>query len=90
EIQAWLGDRRLASLRTAFSRTPDGGGYVQDALRHDATRVRELIARGAIVRVCGSRLMAQGVVETLDDILRTVSLSVQQLKVGGRYAEDVF
>ncbi|MBS0510179.1 MAG: PepSY domain-containing protein [Proteobacteria bacterium] len=90
EIQAWLGDRRLASLRTAFSRTPDGGGYVQDALRRDATRVRELIARGAIVRVCGSRAMAQGVVETLNDILRTVSLNVQQLKAGGRYAEDVF
>ncbi|MYN12233.1 oxidoreductase [Pusillimonas sp. TS35] len=90
EIKSWLGDRRLTSLRTAFSRVPDGGGYVQDALRRDAARVRDLVARGAVLRVCGSRPMAQGVVETLDGILGTISQSVRQLKDGGRYAEDVF
>lgn len=90
EIHDWLADHRLSALNTAFSRTPDGGGYVQDALRRDAARVRDLVSRGAIIRVCGSRSMAQGVVETLNDILRSVSLNVQQLKAGGRYAEDVF
>lgn len=90
EIRGWLGDRRLTSLQTAFSRTPDGGGYVQDVLRQDATRLRELVCQGAIVRVCGSRPMAQGVAQALDAILGAVHLSVRQLRAGGRYAEDIF
>lgn len=90
EIDGWLGDQRLTALRTAFSRTPDGGGYVQDALRRDAARVQDLVSQGAVVRVCGSRPMAQAVVETLNDILRAIGLNVPQLKAGGRYAEDVF
>lgn len=90
EIRGWLSDRRLTSLQTAFSRTPEGGGYVQDALRQDAARLRELVSKGAVVRVCGSRPMAQGVAQALDAILGAVHLSVQQLRVGGRYAEDIF
>ena len=69
---------------------PDGGGYVQDALRGDAPRVRELLAGGARVRVCGSRPMAQAVAQVLDEILGGLRLSVTQLKAKGRYAEDVF
>jgi sulfite reductase (NADPH) flavoprotein alpha-component len=58
EIQRWLAEGRLASVQTTFSRVPEGGGYVQDALRRDAERLRDLVAQGAIVRVCGSRAMA--------------------------------
>ncbi len=90
EIQRWLSEGRLATLQTVFSRVPDGGGYVQDALRRDAERVRGLVAQGAIVRVCGSRAMAQGVVETLDWVLAPLQLSVATLKAKERYAEDVF
>ena len=90
EIQRWLDEQRLASVRTAFSRVPGGGGYVQDALRRDAARVRDLLRQGAIVRVCGSRPMAHGVAEALDAILGTLRSSVQQLKAKGRYAEDLF
>ena len=90
EIQRWLGEGRLATLQTVFSRVPDGGGYVQDALRRDAERVRGLVAQGAIVRVCGSRAMAQGVAETLDMVLAPLQLSVSTLKAKERYAEDVF
>jgi len=90
DIQRWLDEGRLASVRTAFSRVPEGGGHVQDALRRDATRVRELLAGGALVRVCGSRPMAQGVTEALDEILAPLQSSVQQLKAKGRYAEDLF
>ncbi|MDO5690992.1 MAG: PepSY domain-containing protein [Pseudomonadota bacterium] len=90
EIEQWLGEQRLSSLRTTFSRVPEGGGYVQDALRRDADRLRQLITDGAIVRVCGSRPMAQGVAKALDGILDSISLSVQQLKARGRYAEDTF
>ncbi|PKO28876.1 MAG: oxidoreductase [Betaproteobacteria bacterium HGW-Betaproteobacteria-9] len=90
DIQRWLGEGRLATLQTVFSRVPDGGGYVQDALRRDAERVRGLVAQGAIVRVCGSRAMAQGVAETLDTVLAPLQLSVSTLKAKERYAEDVF
>lgn len=90
EIQHWLDEQRLASLRTAFSRTPNGGGYVQDALRGDTARLRELVVQGAEVRVCGNRSMAQAVAQVLDGILGTVNLSVPKLKAAGRYAEDVF
>ena len=90
EIQRWLKEGRLATLQTAFSRVPDGGGYVQDALRRDAERVRALVAQGAIVRVCGSRAMAQGVAEALDAVLAPLQLSASALKAKERYAEDVF
>lgn len=89
EIRRWLGEQRLASVRTAFSRVP-GGGYVQDALRRDRERLRALLAGGAVVRVCGSRPMAQAVARVLDDILGTLGLSVRDLKARGRYAEDLF
>jgi sulfite reductase (NADPH) flavoprotein alpha-component len=90
EIQRWLGEGRLTTLQTAFSRVPDGGGYVQDAIRRDAECVRGLVAQGAIVRVCGSRAMAQGVAEALDVMLAPMQLSVSTLKAKERYAEDVF
>ncbi len=77
-------------MQTAFSRVPQDGGYVQDALRRDATRVRDLLSQGAIVRVCGSRPMAHGVADALDGILGTLRSSVQQLRAQGRYAEDLF
>jgi sulfite reductase (NADPH) flavoprotein alpha-component len=90
EIQGWLGEGRLASVQTVFSRIPEGGGYVQDALRRDAERLRDLLAHGALVRVCGIRAMAKGVAEALDAILAPLSLSIATLKAKERYAEDVF
>lgn len=90
EIERWLGEGRLASLQTVFSRVPGGGDYVQDALRRDAERVRHWVSQGAIVRVCGSRAMAQGVADALDAVLAPLQLSVAKLKSKERYAEDVF
>ena len=63
---------------------------MQDALRRDAEHVRSLIAQGALVRVCGSRAMAQGVVQVLDTLLAPLKLSVSALNAKERYAEDVF
>jgi len=90
EIQRWLKEGRLTTLQTTFSRIPDGGGYVQNALHRDAERIRALITQGAIVRVCGSRAMAQGVAEALDAVLQPLASSVATLKAEERYAEDVF
>jgi sulfite reductase (NADPH) flavoprotein alpha-component len=69
---------------------PGGGGYVQDALRRDAESMRHWVNQGAIVRVCGSRAMAQGVADALDVVLAPLQLSVAKLKSQERYAEDVF
>ena len=90
EIQRWLVEGRLTTLHTAFSRVPEGGGYVQDALRRDAEQLRDWASQGAIVRVCGGRAMAQGVAEALDAVLAPLQLSVAKLKASERYAEDVF
>ena len=90
DIERWREQGRLASVQTVFSRTPGGGGYVQDTLRRQAAHLRELLARGAIVRVCGSHAMARGVAETLDAVLAPIGLSVRELKARERYAEDVF
>ncbi|MES2840932.1 MAG: PepSY domain-containing protein [Pseudomonadota bacterium] len=90
DIQRWLVEGRLATLHTAFSRVPEGGGYVQDALRRDAENLRNWVMRGALVRVCGGRAMAQGVAEALDAVLAPLQLSVAKLKASERYAEDVF
>jgi sulfite reductase (NADPH) flavoprotein alpha-component len=90
ELQHWLSEGRLATLQAVFSRVPNGGGYVQDALRRDAERVRDLVTQGAIVRVCGSRAMAQGVAQALDMVLAPLHLDVSTLKAKERYAEDVF
>ncbi len=90
DIERWRAQGHLASVQTTFSRVPGGGGYVQDALHRHAERLRELLARGAIVRVCGSHAMARGVARTLDALLAPLKLSVQMLKAQGRYAEDLF
>ncbi|MGB3836327.1 PepSY domain-containing protein [Castellaniella sp.] len=88
-LQRWLGKGHLTGLKTAFSRVGNGS-YVQDALRRDAARLQDLVSQGAVLRVCGSRLMAQGVRDALDDILKPLGLCVDNLRVGARYAEDVF
>ena len=90
EIQRWLDEARLTTLNTAFSRVPEGGGYVQDAVRRDAERLRGLVGQGAILRVCGSRAMAQGVTEALNTVLAPLKLTVLQLKAQERFAEDIF
>jgi len=76
-------------LRAAFSQVQNGG-YVQDRLRSDALSLRRLVEKGAQVLVCGSREMAKGVMQALDEILAPLNLSVLTLKAQGRYREDVY
>ena len=63
---------------------------MQEAVRRDRARVRDLLASGAMVRVCGSHPMAHDVAQVLDAILAELGLSVAQLKQRERYAEDLF
>jgi sulfite reductase (NADPH) flavoprotein alpha-component len=64
--------------------------YVQDRLVADAQRLRELIAQGAQVMVCGGRKMAEGVAAAWERILSGTGLTVAQLRTQGRYVEDVY
>uniref|UniRef100_UPI00397A25BD hypothetical protein n=1 Tax=Salmonella sp. SAL04277 TaxID=3159855 RepID=UPI00397A25BD len=63
---------------------------VQDCLQKDATQLRRLLAEGAHILVCGGRGMAESVRDAIDELLSPLTLSVELLKAGGRYREDVF
>ncbi|MHC8376710.1 PepSY domain-containing protein [Pseudomonas sp. MDT1-16] len=89
ELNQYLSDRRLTALRAAFSQVQDRS-YVQDRLIGDALALRRLIEKGAQVLVCGSREMAKGVMQALDEVLAPLNLSVLTLKAQGRYREDVY
>lgn len=89
ELSEYLADGRLTGLHAAFSRIKDGA-YVQDKVLGDAAQLRELIENGAQVLVCGSRGMAKGIAQALDEILAPSNLDVQKLRAQGRYREDVF
>lgn len=89
ELQQLLGQGRLRTLTTAFSRAAQRA-YVQDRLLADAQRLRELVAHGAQVMVCGGRKMAEGVAQAWERILAGSGLSVAQLRTQGRYVEDVY
>lgn len=89
ELSGLVGDRRLQTLTTAFSRASNRA-YVQDRLLADARRLRELMVQGAQVLVCGGRQMAASVALAWDRILEGSGLSVEQLRTQGRYVEDVY
>ncbi|MBO7782423.1 PepSY domain-containing protein [Burkholderia pseudomallei] len=89
ELDGLVRDRRLRALTTAFSRA-ERGAYVQDRLVADARNLRELVAHGAQIMVCGGRAMADGVARAWERILADSGSSVAQLKQQGRYVEDVY
>ena len=89
EVLAWQTQGLLEHLDLAFSR--DGGEhrYVQHALRARADRVRQWIAEGAVLYVCGSLAgMAPDVDAALREILRDEQ--VETLRGSGRYRRDVY
>lgn len=89
EITEWLGDNRLKTLNTAFSRVADRA-YVQDSLTSEAEAVRLKIKQGAQIMVCGGRDMAEGVGKALEAILIPIGICPAALKAEGRYFEDVY
>jgi len=89
ELGHYLEDRRLTGLSTAFSRS-DERAYVQDRLRQDQTALRQMVETGAQILVCGGRDMAAGVKQVFEEILQPLRLEVDDLKVQGRYLEDVY
>jgi sulfite reductase (NADPH) flavoprotein alpha-component len=89
EIEAWQRDGALPALCLAFSR--DGGQvrYVQHALAAQAAQLRDWIAQGAAIYVCGSlQGMASGVHDAIVAALGQDQLD--QLDAAGRYRRDVY
>jgi sulfite reductase (NADPH) flavoprotein alpha-component len=89
ELEGWQAAGWLEKLDLAFSRDQQQRLYVQDVLRAQAVSVRQWIAQGAAIYVCGSlQGMAGGVHEALQEILGGEVLA--QLAAEGRYRRDVY
>jgi sulfite reductase (NADPH) flavoprotein alpha-component len=92
ELQGWLDAGHLARLDRVFSRDGNDGGkreYVQDRLRANAGELRDWLAQGAIVYVCGSlQGMAAGIDAVLQEVLGQDGLDA--LLAAGRYRRDVY
>lgn len=89
EIRAWQAAGQLERLDLAFSRDQAERVYVQDRLRLAATELREWVAAGAAIYVCGSlKGMAPAVAEVLADVLGEALL--ETMAEDGRYRRDVY
>ncbi|WP_233238214.1 sulfite reductase subunit alpha [Bordetella sp. LUAb4] len=89
ELSAWQADGVLTRLDRVYSR--DGGArrYVQEALAAAATALREWVAEGAAIYVCGS---VDGMAAGVDAVLRQTlgDEAVTALAHAGRYRRDVY
>ena len=89
KLEQMVSDHRISRLAVNFSRD-ENGGYVQELLSQDASRLEQLITGGADIYVCGGTDMARDVRTTLNTILEASELTVEQLVQTGKYHEDVF
>jgi sulfite reductase (NADPH) flavoprotein alpha-component len=89
EIEAWFRDGHLTHLDLAFSRDGAQRVYVQDVLREHTARLREWMAGGAAVYVCGS---LEGMAPAVDAVLREmIGLdALEAMAADGRYCRDVY
>ncbi|MNQ92519.1 Sulfite reductase [NADPH] flavoprotein alpha-component [compost metagenome] len=89
ELQGWLASGNLSRMDLAFSRDQAHKVYVQDILREQAEELRQWLAQGASLYICGSlQGMAAGVDEVLNEVLGLVE--VERLIEVGRYRRDVY
>ena len=89
EIANWQTQGFLPQLDLAFSRDAAQPEYVQDRLRAQAALLRDWVAQGACLYVCGSlQGMAGGVDAALNDILGQAAM--EELASAGRYRRDVY
>ncbi|GGF62096.1 oxidoreductase [Azorhizobium oxalatiphilum] len=88
EIAGWTASGGLEQLDLAFSR--DGGTrYVQDVLAAGADSLKDWVANGAAIYVCGS---LAGMAPAVHDVLvRTLGADLlEQMAEDGRYRRDVY
>jgi sulfite reductase (NADPH) flavoprotein alpha-component len=89
EISQWLARGQLERADFAWSREQAERVYVQHRLRQAADTLREWVAAGAAIQVCGS---LQGMAPAVDAVLGEVlgDTAVEQLRETGRYRRDVY
>ncbi|WP_151788634.1 sulfite reductase subunit alpha [Acinetobacter ursingii] len=89
QLQHWQQRGFLTDIDYAFSRDQQQKIYVQDRLLQKADQLRQWIADGAAIYVCGSLSgMAQQVEQVLIQILGETQL--EQLREQHRYQRDVY
>lgn len=89
EIAGWRAAGMLPELDLVFSRDVTGGEYVQDRMHVRADVLRDWIAEGAVLYVCGSlQGMAGGVDAALEEMIGRAALD--DLIETGRYRRDVY
>lgn len=88
DFRAWHASGHLVRLEYVYSRAQPERRYVQHALREHAAQVKQWIADGGMIRVCGGQAMGCAVDMALREILGAEC--VQQLASAGRYRRDLF
>ncbi|WP_363797987.1 sulfite reductase subunit alpha [Lysobacter firmicutimachus] len=89
ELEAWRAGGAIERVDYAFSRDGQARVYVQDRLREQRPRVREWVAAGAAIYVCGSlEGMAPAVEAALQEAIGVEAL--ENLAAQGRYRRDVY
>ncbi|VVN19059.1 hypothetical protein PS645_04203 [Pseudomonas fluorescens] len=89
ELEEWLTSGDLERLDLAFSRDQAQKIYVQDRLRESADLLKQWLADGAVIYICGSlQGMASGVDHALNELLGIEE--VDRLIEQGRYRRDVY
>ncbi|MDR6425840.1 sulfite reductase (NADPH) flavoprotein alpha-component [Variovorax paradoxus] len=89
EIAQWQAAAALERVDLVFSRDQAERRYVQHRLREAAGLLRQWVAEGAVVYVCGSlEGMAPGVDLALREVLG--SAAYEDLVAEGRYRRDVY
>lgn len=89
ELDALMQADLLARCDRVFSRDAPAGEYVQHRLQRAADSLREWVAGGAAIYVCGNAVgMGPAVHQTLIDALGADT--VRQLTDSGRYRRDIY
>ncbi len=89
EIEAWHAQGAIERVDTVFSRDDGAHRYVQDALLGASAELREWVAGGASIYVCGS---LQGMAPGVDKVLRETlgDAEVERMLAERRYRRDVY
>lgn len=89
EIERWVASGHIERIDLAWSREAATPVYVQQRLAEAADELRQWVAQGAAIYVCGSLAgMAPGVDAVLREALGGEQL--EQLRMSGRYRRDVY
>ncbi|MEO6102653.1 MAG: sulfite reductase flavoprotein subunit alpha [Pseudoxanthomonas sp.] len=89
EIREWQAQGFLQRVDLAFSRDQERRIYVQHSLEAASGALREWVAAGAAIYVCGS---LSGMAPGVDAVLRAVlgDTEVETMLADGRYRRDVY